>query len=61
MQTRDEKRAAVRHAPMVPHLAAPGRVVEVTLADVVAGKLPAHVTELVELEDAWRSFGDPPD
>ena len=33
---------------------------EVTLADVVAGKLPAHVTELVELEDAWRSFGDSP-
>ncbi len=31
---------------------------EVTLADVVAGKLPPHVTELVELEDAWRSFGD---
>jgi Rrf2 family protein len=31
---------------------------EVTLADVVAGKLPAHVAELVELESAWRSFGD---
>jgi hypothetical protein len=31
---------------------------EVTLADVVAGRLPAHVGELVELEDAWRSFGD---
>jgi Rrf2 family protein len=31
---------------------------EVTLADVIAGTLPAHVTELVQLEDAWRSFGD---
>ena len=37
------------------------RVLEqVTLADVVAGKLPAHVAELVALEDAWRSFGDAP-
>jgi Rrf2 family protein len=37
------------------------RVLEqVTLADVVAGRLPAHVQELVELEDAWRSFGDAP-
>jgi Rrf2 family protein len=35
------------------------RVLEqVTLADVVTGRLPAHVAELVELEDAWRSFGD---
>ena len=35
------------------------RVLEnVTLADVVAGKLPDHVAELVELESAWRSFGD---
>jgi DNA-binding IscR family transcriptional regulator len=35
------------------------RVLEqVTLADVVSGTLPAHVAELVELEDAWRSFGD---
>ena len=33
---------------------------EVTLADVVAGKLPAHAAELVALEDAWRSFGDGP-
>jgi DNA-binding IscR family transcriptional regulator len=33
---------------------------EVTLADVVAGRLPAHVGELVALEDAWRSFGDAP-
>ena len=31
---------------------------EVTLADVVAGKLPDHVAELVELEGAWRSFND---
>src|SRR5919199_1448762 len=29
---------------------------EVTLADVVAGRLPAHVQELVQIEDAWRSF-----
>ena len=33
---------------------------EVTLADVVAGKLPEHVAELVALESAWRSFGDVP-
>ena len=33
---------------------------EVTLADVVAGKLPAAVAELTELEEAWRSFGDDP-
>ena len=31
---------------------------EVTLADVVAGKLPAHAAELVAMEDAWHSFGD---
>ena len=31
---------------------------EVTLADVVAGVLPTHVNELVQLENAWRSFGD---
>jgi Rrf2 family protein len=31
---------------------------EVTLADVVAGKLPPAVLELAEIEDAWRSFGD---
>ncbi len=30
---------------------------EVTLADVVAGRLPPHVKELLELESAWRSFG----
>ena len=29
---------------------------EVTLADVIAGKLPEHVSELVALETAWRSF-----
>ena len=35
------------------------RVLEqVTLADVVAGELPAHVADLVALEDAWHSFGD---
>jgi Rrf2 family protein len=32
---------------------------EVTLADVVAGRLPQHVSELIGLEDAWRS-GDVP-
>ncbi len=32
---------------------------EVTLADVVAGKLPPHAADLVALENAWRSFGDP--
>jgi Rrf2 family protein len=31
---------------------------EVTLADVVAGRLPQHVQDLVALETAWRSFGD---
>jgi Rrf2 family protein len=35
------------------------RVLEqVTLADVVAGTLPAPVAELAALESAWRSFGD---
>jgi Rrf2 family protein len=33
---------------------------EVTLADVVTGKLPAHAAELVELDTAWRSFGEVP-
>ncbi|WP_440284428.1 RrF2 family transcriptional regulator [Geodermatophilus amargosae] len=33
---------------------------EVTLADVVAGKLPAYVAELAAVEGAWRSFGDGP-
>ena len=34
------------------------RVLEqVTLADVVAGRLPGPVAELVAVEDAWRSFG----
>jgi hypothetical protein len=31
---------------------------EVTLADVISGRLPPHITELVTLENAWRSFGD---
>ena len=31
---------------------------QVTLADVVAGTLPAPVAELASLEEAWRSFGD---
>jgi Rrf2 family protein len=31
---------------------------EVTLADVAAGELPATLTELIELESAWQSFGD---
>jgi Rrf2 family protein len=34
------------------------RVLEnVTLADVVAGKMPLQVAEMIELESAWRSFG----
>jgi len=34
------------------------RVLEnVTLADVVAGKMPSQVAEMIELESAWRSFG----
>jgi Rrf2 family protein len=32
---------------------------EVTLADVVARQLPGPVAELVDVEGAWRSFGDP--
>ena len=37
------------------------RVLEqVTLADVVRGELPPHVQELLEVENAWRSFGDAP-
>jgi Rrf2 family protein len=32
---------------------------EVTLADVVGNRLPAHVQELIALEDSWRS-GDIP-
>jgi Rrf2 family protein len=31
---------------------------QVTLADVVAGDLPAPVAELVAMDSAWRSFGD---
>ncbi|MGY1811107.1 RrF2 family transcriptional regulator [Blastococcus sp. SYSU D00669] len=35
------------------------RVLEdVTLADVVAGKFPGHVADLIAMESAWRSFGD---
>jgi Rrf2 family protein len=35
------------------------RVLEgVTLADVVSGQLPPHVAGLVEMENAWKSFGD---
>jgi len=34
------------------------RVLEnVTLADVVAGKMPPQVADIIELESAWRSFG----
>ena len=33
---------------------------EVTLADVVAGKLPEHAAGLVAMEEAWHSFGDQP-
>ena len=33
---------------------------EVTLADVVAGALPAPVAELVAMDIAWRSFGEVP-
>ena len=34
------------------------RVLEqVTLADVASGTLPPEIAELVEIEDAWRSFG----
>jgi DNA-binding IscR family transcriptional regulator len=34
---------------------------EVTLADVVAGKLPEHAAGLVAMEAAWHSFGDDAD
>ena len=33
---------------------------QVTLADVVTGKLPAPVAELVAMESAWHSFGKGP-
>jgi Rrf2 family protein len=34
------------------------RVLEnVTLADVVSGKMPPEVAEMIELDSAWRSFG----
>ena len=29
----------------------------VTVADVVAGRLPEHAAELVAMDEAWRSFG----
>jgi Rrf2 family protein len=36
------------------------RVLEgVTVADVVAGKLPEHAAELVAIDNAWRSFSEP--
>ncbi len=31
----------------------------VTVADVVAGRLPAHAAELVAIENAWQSFSEP--
>jgi len=34
---------------------------EVTLADVVSGKLPDSITGLVAMEAAWHSFGHTPD
>ena len=30
---------------------------ELSLADVVAGTLPPHIEELIQIENAWRSFG----
>lgn len=33
---------------------------EVTLADVVSGKLPRHAAELAAMDQAWRSFSDEP-
>jgi Rrf2 family protein len=30
---------------------------ELSLADVVAGKFPPHIEELIQIENAWRSFG----
>ena len=36
------------------------RVLEnVTLADVVAGRMPPEVADMIELDSAWRSFGAP--
>ena len=32
---------------------------EVTLADVVSGKLPEHAAALAAMEAAWRSFSEP--
>ena len=37
-----------------------GEVVKHGGTVVVAGKLPAEVTELADVESAWRSFGDAP-
>jgi DNA-binding IscR family transcriptional regulator len=33
---------------------------EVTLADVVSGKLPEHAAGLIAMENAWHSFSDSP-
>jgi Rrf2 family protein len=33
---------------------------QVTLADVVSGRLPESVAELIAMEGAWRSFGKGP-
>jgi hypothetical protein len=51
--------APVRLEHVVVELGGRRVLEDVTLADVVAGRLPEHVTELVALEDAWRS-GDVP-
>ena len=51
--------AAPLTAVWIAARAAYRRVLEdVTLADVISGTLPAAITELAEMEDAWRSFGD---
>ena len=51
--------AAVALAPVwVAAREAYRRVLEgVTVADVVAGRLPDHAAELVAMDEAWRSFG----
>jgi Rrf2 family protein len=51
--------AAVALAPVwVAAREAYRRVLEgVTVADVVAGRLPEHAAELVAMDEAWRSFG----
>src|ERR671921_605064 len=50
--------AAVALAPVwVAAREAYRRVLEgVTVADVVAGRLPEHAAELVAMDEAWRSF-----